>query len=459
VRKPPLGRLQGFLLASAVLIGAVVILSGLAVGWFFEHHMLSHEEEHAVSVVQSQAGRHLAPADFDLPRWSGTRKVFEALIQDLPGVFRIKVYGATGRLVWSNEPQLIGRAFPDHPSLAHALKGHVVTGLRPPRPGEHIDQDTIRHVAEMYVPVTFPQVSGVVGVIETYRDVSQVVLGIRRTQRLIWGAAGGMGLFLYVALALIVWRASVSEQQAVAGIREAHERLAAIMAGIADRMVTVDRQMRVRWMNAVAAEAYDLDERALSCRCFEVLGAEPEVCESCPAVRTFRSGKVERGMRVQRLPGGEVRYLDLVTAPLRDASGQVQQVLEVARDLTHRVELEERLKQSAQELQRANDALHDAQAQLIEKERLAAAGQVVVGLHHEILNPLTGVLGALQVLKQDGITQPEQALALTEAETEIRKIEQLIRRLPTLRRAAGTPYVGDTTMIDLERSCAEEERT
>ena len=85
--------------------------------------------------------------------------------------------------------------------------------------------------------------------------------------------------------------------------------------------------------------------------------------------------------------------------------------------------------------------------------------QVVAGLHHEILHPLTGVLGALQVLKQDGIAQPDKALALTEAETEIRKIEQLIRRLPTLRRAAGTPYVGETTMLDLERSCAEEEWT
>jgi PAS domain-containing protein len=473
MRKPPLGRLPGFLLASAVLIGAVVILSGLVVGWFFEHHVLTHEEEHAVSVVQSQASRHLAPTDFDLPRWSGTRKVFEAFKQELPGVFRIKVYGATGRLVWSNEPQLIGRAFPEHPSLARALKGQVVTVLRPPRRGEHIDQDTIRHLAEVYVPVTFPQVSGVAGVIETYRDVSEVVLGIRRTQRLIWGAAGGMGLFLYVALAFIVWRASVNEQRAITEIREAHERLAAIMAGITDRMVIVDRRMRVLWTNAVAADAYNLDDRSVGLPCFQTLGAEPEVCESCPAVRTFQSGNVERGVRIQRLPGGAVRHLDLVTAPLRDASGRVQQVLEVARDITQRVELEDRLKQSAarlqeshaalvtktEDLQRANETLRETQAQLVEKERLAAAGQIVVGLHHEILNPLTGVLGALQLLKQDGMAQPEKAEAFAEAEAEIRKIEQLIRRLPTLRRAAGVPYVGDTTMLDLERSCAEEERT
>jgi PAS domain-containing protein len=446
VRRLPLSWLGGFLLASAALISAVVIVSGLAVGWFFERHVLAHEEEHAVNVVQSQARQHLVPADFDLPRWSAARKVFEGFTQELTGIFAIKVFDGAGRLVWSEEPRLIGKVFPGDPYLASALRGKVATVLN-------------GSVSAAYVPVTLPHVSGVVGVIETYRDVTQVVLEIRRTQRLIWGAAGAMGIFLYGALALIVWNASMKEQRAVAGIREAHERLAAIMAGIADRMVTVDRQKRVRWMNAVAAEAYALDDHALSLPCFQILGAEPEGCESCPADRTFRSGKVERGMRVQRLPGGEVRYLDLVTAPLRDAAGHVHQVLEVARDITHRVELEERLTQSAGELQRANEALRDAQAQLVEKERLAAAGQVVVGLHHEILNPLTGVLGALQVLKQDGSARPETALALDEAEAEIRKIEQLIRRLPTLRRAAGTPYVGDTTMLDLERSCAEEERT
>lgn len=445
MRKPPLSWLQGFLLASAALISAVVIFSGLAVGWFFEHQMLAHEEEHAVNLVQNQARQHLVPADFDLPRWSGTRKVFEAFTEELPGIFGIKVYDGTGRMLWPDEPRLIGKVFPGGPYLSSALKGKIGTVLT-------------GSIAEAYVPVTFPHASGVVGVIETYRDVTQVVLKIRRTQRLIWGTAGATGIFLYGALALIVSNASAKEQRAITGIREAHERLAAIMAGIADRMVIVDRRMRVRWTNAVAAEAYDVDDHAHGLRCFQILGSEPEECESCPAVRSFRSGKVERGMRVQRLPGGEVRYLDLVTAPLRDASGHVQQVLEVARDITNRVELEERLKQFAQELQRANEALRDTQAQLVEKERLAAAGEVVVGLHHEILNPLTGILGALQVLKHDGITQPEKAVALAEAEAEIRKIEQLIRRLPTLRRAAGIPYVGNTTMLDLERSCAEEER-
>ncbi|MBI4590921.1 MAG: hypothetical protein HY725_19015 [Candidatus Rokubacteria bacterium] len=315
---PRLNRFQGFLVASAALIGSVVIVSGLAVGRFFEHHVLTHEKEHAVNVVRTQALQHLTAADFDLPRWSGARKVFEAFLRGLPGVSRIKVYDWTGRIVWSDEARFIGVSFPDNPYLARALKGEVATVLELPGRSEHLYERSKGYIAEAYVPITAPGTIGTVGVIETYQDVTDVVSGVRRTQRLIWTVAGGMGLLLYGALAFVVRRASIKEQQ-------------------------------------------------------------------------------------------------------------------------------------------ANQALREAQAQLVLKERLAAAGQVVVGLHHAILNPLTGVRGALEILKQERMSQPERAEAFAQAEAEILKIERLVRRLPTLRRVVGIPYVGDTTMVDLERSCGEEE--
>jgi PAS domain S-box-containing protein len=231
-------------------------------------------------------------------------------------------------------------------------------------------------------------------------------------------------------------------------IREAHERLAAILTGIADRLVIVDPDLRVVWMNSAAAA--HAGAGAVGRTCFDLSGVTREQCDGCPAVRTLATGQVERGVLAKPGPDGRMTYADLVTAPLRDASGQVVQVLEVARDITEMVEIEERLKQS-------NQALVDAQAQLVEKERLAAVGQVVVGLHHAILNPLTGVLGALQVLKTADLGPAERSRAVTDAEAEIRKIETLVRRLPDLRRAAEMPYVGNTTMVDLERSCSAED--
>jgi hypothetical protein len=311
VKTPWLGRFPGFLVTSAVLIGGAVLTSGFVVGRFFERQQLAHEQEHTTKVVQTQARQHLAPDDFALLAPGRGRPVFAVFLRELPDVVRIKVYDRSGQVVWSDEPRLIGLAFPDNPYLARALRGEVATVMQIPRGPEHVYEQAIPHVAETYVPVTLPGRPELLGVVETYKDVTQFTLGIRRTQRLIWGVGGGVGLILYIALAFVVWTASRNEE-------------------------------------------------------------------------------------------------------------------------------------------RAHRALREAQARLVESERLAAVGQVVVSLHHGVLNPLAGVLGALQVLKQDALTPATRAEALVQAETEIRQIEQLIRRLATLRRAVGFPYVGATTMLDLE---------
>ena len=333
-------RFQWFLFVSAVVIAAGVVAAGLVVGRFFEHHILAQEEEHTAKNVLEEAREHLAAADFDPPHTAAPSAAFEFFVADLPGVFRIKVYDRTGRIVWSNEPRLIGMAFRDDSYVASALKGSLTTVLQAPKQSEHVYERGKGYVAEAYVPITFPANPEVVGVIETYKDVTDLVLGIRRTQRLIWGVSAGLAFFLYAVLAFVVWRASVSEQRAMRRLEAAHERLAA---------------------------------------------------------RTV-------------------------------------------------------------ELERANLALCNAQSLLVGKERLAAVGEIVVGLHHTILNPLAGILGAIQVLKQEGIGRPQQIEALTQAEAEIRKIERLVRRLPALRQTADTLYVGETRMLDLERSCEEEER-
>ena len=86
--------------------------------------------------------------------------------------------------------------------------------------------------------------------------------------------------------------------------------------------------------------------------------------------------------------------------------------------------------------------VHGAQSQLVDKERLAAVGEVVVGLHHAILNPLTGTLGALQVLTQDPALPPRTLTALADAQQELQRVAAVVHRLTTLRRAAGTENTG-----------------
>jgi hypothetical protein len=132
------GRFTGFLLASGLLITAVVLAAGLLVSRFFEDRVLVHEADHLANEVRLQAGRHLVPSAFDFTAAEGRASRFDQILAGVAGVFRLKAFDLTGRIVWSDEPRLIGRRFPDNPSLVTATAGKVTTVFGPPAKRENL---------------------------------------------------------------------------------------------------------------------------------------------------------------------------------------------------------------------------------------------------------------------------------------------------------------------------------
>jgi hypothetical protein len=333
------GRFARFLLASGLLITVVVVAAGLLVGRFFERRVLVHEADHLADEVRLEARRHLVPSAFQFTAAEGRPSGFDQVLVGVAGVFRLKAFDPSGRIVWSDEPRLIGRTFTDNPSLVMAAGGAVTTVFGSPEKRDNLFERGHRYIVEVYVPIILPGNPRVAGVIEVYKDTSRVVLSIRRTQRSLWGIAAAMGCLLYAGLAVVAWRASAGERRAI-------------------------KQLEKQNRDLIAVEA---------------------------------------------------------------------------------------------RLKLANQALQAAQAQLVKKERLAAVGQVVVGLHHTILNPLTGILGALQVLKQGSLDPSQQAQAIAEAEQQVGEIERAVKRLRNLQQAEGAPYLGATTMLDLQPGGGEDD--
>lgn len=50
--------------------------------------------------------------------------------------------------------------------------------------------------------------------------------------------------------------------------------------------------------------------------------------------------------------------------------------------------------------------LKEAQAKLIQSEKMSSLGEVISGASHELNNPLAGILGALQMLRRSTLSQP-----------------------------------------------------
>jgi len=98
----------------------------------------------------------------------------------------------------------------------------------------------------------------------------------------------------------------------------------------------------------------------------------------------------ERGAWFGRVQAHSGRSVDTSVAAVRDAEGQIQHYISVARDVTREIELE---------------------GQIRRQQKLEAIGALATGVAHDFNNLLTGVLGHAELLAQRGPTPEEVAEA------------------------------------------------
>lgn len=102
-------------------------------------------------------------------------------------------------------------------------------------------------------------------------------------------------------------------------------------------------------------------------------------------------------------------------------------------------------------LQMTLKQLKETQKKLIEKERLAAIGEIIVTVNHEINNPLTSIIGLAEVLEftyQTG-NQVKVKRGLKAILKESRRIKKVTQKLAEINTSETRTYVGSEQMIKL----------
>ncbi len=198
-------------------------------------------------------------------------------------------------------------------------------------------------------------------------------------------------------------------QELLNGFAKAKQTWETTFDAMTDGVSVIDSEHNIVRVNRAMAELLGKTKQSLIGRkCFEVIHGRADAIPECPMQQVVTS---RESVCLEVAEPSLGKMFRLSVNPLFDDDGSVAGLVHVMRDITERKQLRE---------------------QLLQSEKMAAVGQLVSGVAHELNNPLTGVIGYTQLmLRQCESTQQRPAAkdlhaVLSEAERASRIVQSLL---------------------------------
>ena len=153
-----------------------------------------------------------------------------------------------------------------------------------------------------------------------------------------------------------------------------------MLNALPDNLLLLSYDMKIIWANKAAAASFGNEGANLTGEDYFSLYGNP--LRDHPSMKSFQTGREE----FAEIADSEGRIWDIRSFPLKNESGRVKNVMELARDITRKVSMEKERKL--------------IQSRLVQANKMTSLGTLVSGVAHEINNPNTYIKSNAQLLSK-----------------------------------------------------------
>ena len=263
--------------------------------------------------------------------------------------------------------------------------------------------------------------------------------------------AGDIGFALYSI------ETERQRQQAEAALQESMQRWEITFDAVADSVCVLDADWTVLQCNRASNEIFRTTNQAMVGRkCYELVHRTAEPLPKCPVHRMK-----ETKQREIELLQEDNRWVQVTADPILDAEGNLTGIVHIVRDITYLKNVQEALQRYSEQLEDKVAArtheLEQAQAQLVQQERLATLGHLATALAHEMRNPLGAIKNAAYLLNMV-LETPEADVqtALDVLNLEVDTAKKVVNNLLDFSNSTSPAYqyidVNQMVRLALERA-------